>query len=129
MTSPSQVEEFVRETKVDSLAIAIGNIHGIYPGMPKLDFKRLEEINKNTDVFIVLHGGSGISKTEIKKAIKIGISKININTELRTAWKKTLGAALKTPEIRPYKILPQVQKAIQKKVEEKMNLFGSKNKI
>jgi len=129
LTSPEEAEEFVRKTKVDSLAIAIGNIHGIYAKMPKIDFRRLEEIHRKTKVFLVLHGGSGISKPEIKKAIKKGIVKININTELREVWKKALFTALKTSTIKPYEILPPVQTAVQKKVEEKINLFGSKNKI
>ena len=60
--------------------------------------------------------------------IKFGIVKVNINTELRAAWKKTLKTILETQEIKPYKILPRVQKAVQKKVEEKIILFGSKNK-
>ncbi len=128
LTSLEQVKKFVKETKVDSLTIAIGNIHGTYTGMPKLDFERLKEINKKTTVPLVLHGGSGISKTEVKKAIKFGIVKVNINTELRAVWKKTLKTILETQEIKPYKILPQVQKAVQKKVEEKINLFGSKKK-
>lgn len=127
LTLSEKAYRFVKETKVDSLAIAIGNIHGIYTGMPKLDFERLKEINKKTKAYLVLHGGSGIPKTEIKKAIKFGIVKVNINTELRLTWKKTLEKSFKTQEIRPYKILPKVQKAIQKKVEEKINLFGSKN--
>lgn len=128
LTLPEKVYRFVKETKADSLAIAIGNIHGIYTGMPKLDFERLKEINKKTKAYLVLHGGSGIPKTEIKKVIKFGIVKVNINTELRLTWKKTLEKSFRTQEIRPYKILPKIQKAIQKKVEEKVNLFGSKNK-
>lgn len=128
LTLPEDVERFVKMTKVDSLAIAIGNIHGIFAKMPKLDFERLKEIAKKTDVFLVLHGGSGIPKKEIKKAINLGIVKININTELRLVWKKSLDKSLKNQEIKPYKILPKIQKAIQKKVEEKINLFGSKNK-
>jgi len=128
LTSPAKVEKFIKETRVDSLAPVFGNIHGIYTGTPRLDFQRLKEINKKTTAFLVLHGGSGIPKTEIKKAIKLGIVKININTELRLAWKETLEKSLKTKEVKPYKILAQIQKAIQKKVEEKINLFGSKNK-
>ncbi len=129
LTSPEKVEKFVKETRVDSLAPVFGNIHGIYTGIPRLDFQRLKEINKKTTAFLVLHGGSGILKTEIKKAIKLGIVKININTELRLVWKETLEKSLKTKEVKPYKILAQVQRAVQRKVEEKINLFGSKNKV
>lgn len=128
LTSPLEVKRFVEETKIDSLAVVIGNIHGIYKGALELDFERLKEISKKTNVFLVLHGGSGIPKEEIKKAIKLGIVKINVNTELRLVWKKSLESVLKTQEIKPYKILPRVQKAVQKKVEEKIKLFKSENK-
>ena len=98
--------------------------------MPELDFERLKEIRKETDAFLVLHGGSGILDREIKKAIKLGIVKININTELRIVWKNSLESFFKRKprEIKPYKILPQVQVAIQKKVEEKLELFNNRNK-
>ncbi len=130
LTSPQEVVRFTKKTKVDSLAIVIGNIHGIYVRMPKLDFERLKEINKKTNAFLVLHGGSGISNEEIKKAIKLGIVKININTELRVVWKNSLENSFKRKpqEIKPYKILAQVQTAVQKVVEEKIKLFGSANK-
>lgn len=128
LTSTVQAEKFVKETEVDSLAIAIGNIHGMHRNV-KLNFQRLKEINKRTNSFLVLHGGSGIPASQIKKAIKFGITKININTELRLAWKMSLLGALKNKEIKPYKILPEVQNEVQKKVEEKIRLFESRNKI
>ncbi len=129
LTSPEQVSDFVRQTKVDSLAVAVGNLHGVYKGGMKIDFKRLEEISKETNIALVLHGGSGIANSDIKKAIKLGIVKININTELRIVWKESLEKALKKGEIKPYKILAKVQDSIQKKVEEKIILFDSKRKI
>ena len=123
LSSLNEIKRFVKETKVDSLAIAIGSRHGFYKDV-KLNFDRLKEIKEKTNSFLVLHGGSGISNVQIKKAIKSGIVKININTELRLAWKRTLEKSLKTQEIKPYKILPKVQKAIQEKVEEKIKLFN-----
>lgn len=129
LTNPEQVEEFVKKTNIDILAIALGNVHGVYKQMPKLDFKRLKEIRNKTNVFLTLHGGSGISHNEIKKAINFGVTKININTEIRKEWKKSLFKQLKTKEIRPYKILSYVAKDIQKLVEKKIKLFGSCNKI
>ena len=72
---------------------------------------------------MVLHGGSGISNSKIRKTISLGIVKININTELRIAWKKSLIKNLKSKEIKPYNILSLVEKDIQKKVEEKIKLF------
>lgn len=126
LTKPEQAQEFVEKTKVDLLAPAIGNVHGIYPEMPELDFERLKEISQKTDAFLVLHGGSGLSRDEIKKAIKSGIQKININTELRLVWRESLRKILKTSkEIKPYIILPQVSQAIEKKVAKYIKLFGS----
>jgi len=127
LTSLEQAEYFVKATKVDSLAIAIGNRHGFYRNV-KLNFKRLKEIEKKLRVFLVLHGGSGIPEAQIKKAINLGIVKINVNTELRLVWKKSLKILLSGKEIKPYRILTKVQKDIQKKVEEKIKLFGSRNK-
>jgi len=126
LTRPEEVGEFGKRTGVDSLAIAIGNVHGIYAEMPKLDFERLKEIRKKTNAFLVLHGGSGIPLRDLKKAIKFGIQKININTDLRVVWKETLQRVLqKSEEIKPYKILPEVYQAIEKKVEKYIKLFGS----
>jgi len=130
LTKPEEVEEFVKETGVDSLAIAIGNVHGTYLKMPKLDFERLTKIREKTNIFLVLHGGSGIPPKDLKKAIKLGIQKININTELRVVWKENLQKVLeKSQEVKPYKILPKVEKAIQKKVEKYIRLFGSSNRL
>jgi len=125
LTSLAQAEKFIKETKVDSLAVAIGSIHS---QAARLNFDKLKEINKKIDAFLVLHGGSGVSDEEVKKAIELGIVKININTALRTVWKESLIEALKSEEIKPYKILTDVQEKIQRKVEEKINLFGSYGK-
>ena len=129
-TSVAEVKNFVKKTGIDSLAIAIGSTHGIYEKEPNIDFKRLEDIKKETNAFLVLHGGSGIPDSEIREAIRLGISKINFNTELRIVWKEGLESTFKENpgEIKPYKILPKVQIIIQKKVGEKINLLGSKNK-
>ena len=126
LTKPEQVEQFVARTGVDSLAIAIGNIHGIYASAPELDFNRLEEISERADVFLVLHGGSGIKDNDFKKAIKLGIQKVNINTDLRQAWKKELSKSLKkTKTVKPYEVLPFVVAAIETKVKGYIRLFGS----
>ena len=122
ITLLSEAERFVKETGIDSLAVAIGNVHG-YDRKVRIDFERLKEFNKKLAVFLVLHGGSGIPDASIKKAIKLGIVKININTELRMAWKQGLVKALRDKEIKPYNILPKVEQAVQKKVEQKLNLF------
>ncbi len=131
MTRLEDVKRFVDETGVNSLAISIGNVHGVYQKMPKIDFERLKKIRAKIETPLVLHGGSGVSEKDIKKLIKEGIVKININTELRMAWKKVLKATIKQSgreEIKPYKILLPVSKIIQKVVEKKIKLFGSQNK-
>ena len=80
-TTPEQAADFIDRTKVDSLAIAIGNAHGYYVETPKLDMNRLKEINKAVDTPLVLHGGTGIPDDQLKQAFKLGISKLNLATE------------------------------------------------
>lgn len=134
LTKPEQVLEFIEKTGVDSLAIAIGNIHGIVAGgEERLFLDRLKAIYNQTKdkVCLVLHGGSGLAEDDIKKAIESGIVKININTELRAAYSQTLREFLNTnlDEISPYKIMAPAVEAMQKVVEEKIKLFGSQDKI
>ncbi len=119
--SLEEIHDFVKKTEIDSLAIAIGSVHGL--GKVTLDFERLKKIKEKVSQFLVLHGGSGIPNSQIKKAIKLGIVKININTEIRVAWREGFIGALKKKEIKPYNIVPVVQKNIQKKVAEKIKLF------
>ncbi|MDD2697066.1 MAG: class II fructose-bisphosphate aldolase [Candidatus Pacebacteria bacterium] len=135
LTDPEEAEKFVRETKVDSLAINIGTFHGmdVSGRNPHINLGRLEEIRKKIGdkAFLVLHGGSGTPEEDVKKAIKLGIVKININTELRLAYTKALKKALEDnpEETTPYKYLAQAVEAVQKVVEDKIKLFGSANKI
>lgn len=86
LTDPAEAEQFVRETGVDSLAVAIGTAHGLYKAPPKLDFRRLAEIAKRVDVPLVLHGASGVPAASLTQAIGLGIAKVNIATELKTAF-------------------------------------------
>lgn len=76
----------VKETNIDSLAPALGSVHGIYKGEPNLEFNRMLEIKEKTNIPLVLHGASGIPESDIQKAINRGIAKININTELQIGW-------------------------------------------
>jgi fructose-bisphosphate aldolase class II len=80
LTNPDQAHDFVDRTSVDALAVAIGNMHGYYRGIPKLDIERLREINMKTACPLVLHGGSGLSEADFLDAIQGGIRKINIHT-------------------------------------------------
>jgi len=134
LTKPDQAKEFVEKTGIDSLAIAIGNIHGVESDRenPPLYLDKLQEIQKAVpETFLVLHGGSGTPEEDIKKAIQLGINKVNINTELRIAYSEGLEEAIKEhpEEVRPYKILAPSVEAMKKIVEEKIKLFGSTGKI
>jgi len=95
-TDPKKAEEFVAQTDIDSLAIAIGTAHGVYSGVPKLDVARLIEIRKLVSIPLVLHGASGLSKEAVQTCIKEGICKVNFATELRFAYSDGVKAYLAT---------------------------------
>ena len=153
LTDPDAAMDFVKRTGVDALAVAIGTSHGAYKfkGEPKLDFERLKSINKKVEVPLVLHGASsvpqwiiekaqrygaelagarGIPEEHIKKAISLGITKINIDTDLRLAFTATVREVLaKSPkEFDPRKILGPAKEAMKEVVKGKMRLFGSSGK-
>jgi fructose-bisphosphate aldolase class II len=130
-TDPDKAADFVQQTGVDILAIFVGNLHGTYRQAPKLDLERLRMIADKLPCLLSLHGGSGLSEEDLKQAIKIGkIVKINVNTELRVAYKETLENVLKgSEEVAIYKIMPPVMAAVQKVVEEKLRIFKGKAPI
>jgi len=129
-TNPDEAKQFVAETNVDYLAIAIGTAHGKYAGVPKLDFDRLDTIKKMLDMPIVLHGASGVAEADITKAISLGINKINIDTDLRVAFTDKVKAVFaKTPdEFDLRKICGPARDAVEEVVAAKMRLFGSSGK-
>jgi len=90
LTDPASAERLVRESEADCLAVAIGNAHGFYTADPKLDFDLLQEIARRVSVPLVLHGGTGIPKEQIRQAIPMGIAKINFSTALRSAFIKSM---------------------------------------
>jgi tagatose 1,6-diphosphate aldolase GatY/KbaY len=92
LTDPLQAHEFVAETGAALLAVSIGNVHGYVPNPPPLDFERLAQVLAQVKVPLVLHGASGIVKGDIQRAISMGIAKLNINTEVRTAFLKAIAA-------------------------------------
>jgi tagatose 1,6-diphosphate aldolase GatY/KbaY len=92
LTDPAQTQEFIAETGASLLAVAIGNVHGYVPNPPPLDFARLAQIAAKVGVPLVLHGASGISKEDIQHAIRLGIAKLNVNTEVRTAFLKAMAS-------------------------------------
>jgi len=131
LTKPEEAKRFVEETDVDLLAISCGNFHGIECSGtdPHLRLDVIKKIKDVVDTGLVLHGGSGTPENDIKEAIKLGIVKININTELRLAFANGLRQALTTTdEIVPYKFLVGAQNEVEKIVELKINLFGSSNR-
>lgn len=132
ITKVDEAVEFVEKTGVDSLAIAIGNIHGIESSMenPPLYLDRLKEIHDAIpETCLVLHGGSGTPKEDIIKAIKLGVTKVNINTELRLAFTRGLRESLEDPKaLKPYKVLAKSIEYTKKVIEEKIILLGSDNK-
>jgi ketose-bisphosphate aldolase len=129
-TDPEKAADFVRQTGVDILAVFVGNLHGTYKESPRLDLERLKMIAQKLACFFSLHGGSGLQDEDIKKAIQVGkVVKINVNTDLRIAYRETLENVLKgSEEVAVYKIMPPVMAAVQKVVEGKMQLFGSAGK-
>lgn len=133
LTKPEDAAQFVKETGVDMLAPAVGNIHGIAANAPKLDFARIADIKKavGESVYLVLHGGSGMSESDFKNAIEAGISMIHINTEIRVAFTESLKETIsKMPEeTTPYKIFTPSIEAMKKVIEEKLKIFGSVNRI
>lgn len=129
LAKPDEAIRFWEETRVDALAIAVGTAHGIYKGEPKIRFDIIEEVAKNVEAPIVLHGGSGVPDEAIRKAISFGVGKINVNTENQVAFtdkiRELLGA--KPDMIDPRKYLGPARDAIKQVVKGKMRLFGSSN--
>jgi len=153
LTDPIKAEEFVKRTGVDALAVSIGTSHGAYKfkGEPQLDFERLKAIREKVDVPLVLHGASsvpawiiekavkygaelagakGIPEDHIRRAISLGITKINIDTDLRLAFTATVREVLANSpkEFDPRKILGPAKDAMKEVVKGKMRLFGSSGK-
>jgi fructose-bisphosphate aldolase class II len=132
-TDPQKAADFVAQTGCDLLAVLVGNIHGVYRTPKKLDLERLNLIRQavggktlpaGRQVFFSLHGGSTVGGEDIQAAIRLGVVKININTELRVAFRTTLENILKgSDEVAVYKIMTPVMAAVQKMVEEKLALF------
>ncbi|MGM9849148.1 MAG: class II fructose-1,6-bisphosphate aldolase [Bacilli bacterium] len=115
----------VNSTHIDSIAPALGSVHGLYKGKPNLDFITMKKISENVSIPLVLHGGTGIPDNLIQEAIRNGINKININTELQIAWASEVRKFLKENETAydPRKVITSGEKAIKKVVKEKTKLF------
>ena len=129
-TDPAEAEYFVQQTGIRSLAVAIGTAHGQYKGEPKLDFERLSEIKKRVNIPIVLHGSSGVPDEALREAVRRGVRKINIDTNLREAFTDGVREVLaeKPNEIDPRKILGPAREKMAERVAEKIRIFGSNGK-
>ena len=130
LTNPDDVADFVSKTHIDLLAVSIGSKHGIEED-ENLNIELLKEIRSKTSAPLVLHGASGVSDEDINQAIANGICKINIDTDIRHTFSKSIRQILaKYPQEEDFrKILSEVMPDIQKLIEEKIQLFGSDNKI
>lgn len=127
-TEPLDVKRFIEETGVTSLAIAIGSKHGFYKGEPKLDIDRLKKIRSMTDTFLVLHGASGIPALMLKEAVINGITKVNVATETKDQFMKSLKTVLlDSDEIDLRKIFPIAIEEVQKLVEQKIKIISMIN--
>lgn len=124
-TDPSQAAEFVERTNCDSLAVAIGNQHGVYSSEPQLNFEVIEKVREAVSVPLVLHGASGISDEDIKKAIGLGIAKINIHTELCQAAMDAVRKNVDQPFLH---LEREVRSAVKQRAIEKIELFGAAGK-
>ena len=127
-TDPALAEDFVRRTGVDALAVAVGNAHGDYKFPPKLDFDRITAISEITGVPLVLHGGSGLSDDDFRKAARRGVCKVNIFTDLDKAGKAGAEKALKEGAVSLMGMIPYEIEAMKAVVREKITLFGSDGK-
>lgn len=129
-TDPEEAKEFVARTGVDSLAVAIGTAHGFYKGEPKLDFERLSKIRAVVDTLLVLHGASGVPDKDVRKAIEIGICKVNFATELRAAMTKGVREALKDDNVFDPKVyLTKGKQSVKDTVKQKITICGSFNRV
>lgn len=122
-TQPHEAKEFVEATGINALAVAIGSAHGFYKKTPELQLELLSEIQEATDVFLVLHGSSGIPHQILQQSIERGMVKVNLATEIKNIFMKTLKDTLqKTDEIDLRKVFPISTNAIVELVAEKLEV-------
>jgi fructose-bisphosphate aldolase class II len=129
-STPESAKRFTEATGVDTYAAAIGNLHGSYPVPKVLDLDLLKQLRQNLDCNISLHGGSGTPLHYFEKAAQIGVSKVNINSDMRIAFRETLEKVLddNPDEIAVLKLMDEVIAAVQAVVESKIDVFGSAGK-
>lgn len=127
-TDPKLAKDYVEKTGVDALAIAVGNAHGAYKLPPKLDFDRIKTIANTIDVPLVLHGGSGLTDDDFRRAIKEGISKVNIFTDINIAAVKAEFSRFSDMNKGIIDLIPAAVEAVKQECVKKMELFSSDGK-
>lgn len=130
LAKPEEAIRFYEETGVDALAIAVGTAHGMYTAEPNIRHDIIEEVSKAIPVPLVLHGGSGVPESMIRKAIDVGVAKVNVNTENQVVCTAAVREVLAKDDkvIDPRKYLTPAKKAMVEVVRSKIRLFGSNNK-
>lgn len=130
LTDPEQARDYVEKTGINSLAVAIGTVHGIYKGEPNIDLERLKAIRKLVEVPLVLHGTSGVPDETVRECIKEGICKVNYATDLRVAFSKGVKQVLNdNPNtIDPKKYGMVGREEVKQNVKDKIQVVGSVNK-
>ena len=128
LTDPEEARKFVAETGVDALALSIGSAHGLHKFKPRLALDRLKEIRRLTGkTHLVLHGGSDLPEDQIRRAIELGIAKVNIATDLAIAYTNALREIVASNEgiIWPGQVFSAAREAVKEQIKTKMRLFGS----
>lgn len=132
LTESAEVERFVAETDVDSLAVSIGTSHGVYRSLPTLNIARLKELNAASRVPLVLHGGSGTPVDQVQEAIRNGIAKINIYADCRIAMcegARRAVAAVRRPDPLPHEIFGPIRESVAAAVREKIEMLFACNRV
>lgn len=124
-TDPEMAEDFVKRTGVDALAVAVGNAHGDYKFPPKLDFQRIADISGRTGVPLVLHGGSGLADDDFRTAVREGVCKVNIFTDIDKAGKAGIEEGIAAGAKSMLALIPYEIAAMKSVVANKLELFGS----
>lgn len=130
-TVPNEAKIFVEETGIDALAVAVGTVHGFYKSEPKIDFDRIAAIRELTDLPLVLHGGTGVSDADLRRAIEAGITKINVGTELKVhgLFDVMKAGSNASTDSEPRTISKMMIAACSQIVQNKIKVFGSEGKL
>ncbi|NLZ51911.1 MAG: class II fructose-1,6-bisphosphate aldolase [Thermoanaerobacteraceae bacterium] len=131
LTSPEEAAEFIIKTGVDSLAVSVGTAHGLYRGTPKIYFERLDKISKLVKIPLVLHGCSGVPENDIKRAVKLGVSKINIATDIKIVFAEKLKSFFESnPKVTdPRKYFKPALESVKELVKSKIRMTGANNQV